>query len=142
MFVDSAGCQLVGTDYTSKHQRFALSLLPPNGASEFRAAFTNVAAYHVGRTHLGKVIAMVQAVPAADLISEYWNRILAADQAGTWPGPTPSDRSDASAFASHAGLRGFKIAFASGDAAWVISHDYVLLGHRLRPNSSLKNRRS
>ena len=141
MFTDSAGCQLVGIDYTSKHQRIALCLLAPNGASEFRAAFTSVAAYQIDKAHLGSVVAQVEAVSAADLILKHWDRILVADQSGTWPGPAPSDGAAASAFALHAGLRGFKIAFESGHGAWAIGRDYVLLGHRLGPNISLKSRR-
>jgi hypothetical protein len=142
MFSESAGCQLVGTDYTSKHQRVALWLLPPDGTPKFRAAFTSVAAYQIDKTHLGSVVAEVEAVPVADLILRYWDCILAANLAGIWPGPTPSNGASASAFALHVGLRGFKIAFESGYGAWAISHDYVLLGQRLRPNSSLKSRRS
>lgn len=141
MFTESAGCQLVGTDYTSKHERVALCLLPPDGAAEFRAAFTSVAAYQIDKAHLGSVVAVVEVVPVVDLILQYWDRILEADEAGIWPGPTPADGAPASAFALHAGLRGFKIAFQSGHEAWAISRDYVLLGHRLRPNSSLKSRR-
>ena len=142
MFTESAGCQLVGIDYTSKHQRVALCLLPPDGAPKFRAAFTNVAAYQIDKAHLGSVVAEVEGVPVADLILQYWDRILADDQAGIWPGPTPSNGAAASAFALHAGLRGFKIAFESGHGAWAISRDYVLLGHRSRPNSLLKSRHS
>jgi hypothetical protein len=142
MFTESAGCQLVGINYTSKHQRVALCLLLPDGAPEFKTAFTNVAAYQIDKAHLGSVVVKVEAVPIADLILQYWDHILEADQSGMWPGPTPSNGAAASAFVLLAGLRGFKIAFESGHGAWAISRDYVLLGHRVRPNSSLKSRRS
>ena len=130
MFTGSSGCRLVGTEYTSKHQRLSLLLLPPDGTPEFKAAFTDLAAYRIDSSHLGNVIVAVEAAHPADLISCDWDRVLAADQSGTWPGPLPSDPAAASALASRIGLGGFTITLHSGQRAWAISRDFVLLGRR------------
>ena len=132
MIIDSAGCKIVGTEYTSEHQRLALCLLPPDGAPEFKSAFTDLAAYRLDSTHLGKVIVSIEEVAPATLIVSDWERLAAADQSGTWPGPSLTSPSDATALASRVGLRAFRINLRSGQGAWAISRDYVLLGRRQR----------
>ena len=131
MFNDAAGCRIVGTEYTSKHQRFSLTLQPGDDSPEFRVAFTQVAAYRFGPANFG-VIASVEATPLSDLITGDWSQIRVADQSGLWPGPLPRNPSAAAATASHLGLRGFTICLESGATAWAISKDFVLLGRRQR----------
>ena len=131
MFTGSSGCQIAGTEYTSKHQRLSLYLLPPNGEPEFTAAFTDVAAYKIA-PKLGRVILTVHTVPTSELISANWDQVLLANQSGLWPGPAPQNPADASTLAFHLGLAGFTITFNSGESAWAISRDFVLLGRRQR----------
>ena len=131
MFTGSSGCQITGTEYTSKHQRLSLYLLPPGGEPQFTVAFTDVAAYKI-TPELGEVILAVYTAPTSDLISANWDQVLLATQSGLWPGPAPQDPADASALASRLALTGFTIKFNSGESAWAISRDFVLLGRRQR----------
>ncbi len=130
MFNDPRACKLVGTEYASKNQRLALSLQPLDGTPEFKTGFTALAAYRLESNQIGSVIDSIEEVSPAALIAADWDRIVAADQSGTWPGLEPKVPSVAAAEASRVGLRGFRINFASGRSAWVLSRDYVLLGRR------------
>jgi hypothetical protein len=130
MFTNASGCQLVGYDYTDKHgHRLALHLLPIEGPPQFRVAFTSIAAYRIDRDHLGSLILSVKHEPLENLIQD-WDRVVAAQIAGTWPGPTLTDCDAATDFALSAGLRGFRIALDSGHHVWAIGRDFVLLGQR------------
>lgn len=129
MFNDSKGCRIVGTTYTSKHRRFSLILVPPDGGIEFSVAFTEVAAYRFRDTNFG-VITSICSAPLGDLITQDWEQITVADQSGLWPGRLPTGPTEATEFASHLGLRGFSIITESGPAAWAISKDFALLGRR------------
>jgi hypothetical protein len=131
MFNDAAGCLIVGTEYTSKHGRFALILDPDDGDPEFKVAFTEVAAYRFGKQHFGRITSVATS-PVEDLIAGDWEQILIADQSGLWPGQLPRDSSEATAVASRLGLSGFTISLDSGERAWAISRDFILLGRRQR----------
>lgn len=128
MFNDSAGCLITGTDYTSKHRRFALVLQPAAGSPEFKVGFTDVAAYRFDKSHFG-IISSVDVSPLDTLTSD-WDQMLVADQSGLWPGRLPESPAEAAAMASRLGLRGFTISLDSGARAWAISSDFVLLGRR------------
>lgn len=132
MFADSAGCQIVGTGYTSKHNRFSLSLFLSGGEAGFRAAFTDVAAYSDERHLLGKFIVDVEIVLPIKVITCGWDRVLRADIAGFWPGPHPENEIDAAVFASSLGLHGYIIKLENEESGWVLSNDYILLGRKPR----------
>ena len=131
MFEGAANCRVVGTDYTSKHHRFALMLQPPDGGPKFRVAFTDIAAYYFDTSNFS-VIAAVCETPLTALISNNWQQILIADQSGLWPGLLPNNATAVSAMASRLGLRGYTITLDTGAYAWAISSDFALLGRRNR----------
>ncbi|WP_139215491.1 hypothetical protein [Lysobacter sp. cf310] len=130
MFNDSAGCLITGTEYTSKHRRFSLILQPADGTPEFKVSFTDVAAYRFNKSHFG-IITSVSVSPLDELTGD-WDQMLVADQSGLWPGRLPGSPTEAAAMASRLGLRGFTISLDSGERAWAISSDFVLLGRRQR----------
>lgn len=130
MFNDSVGCLITGTEYTSKHRRFSLILQPADGTPEFKVAFTDVAAYRFDNSHFG-IITSLDASPL-DKLTDDWDQMLIADQSGLWPGRLLGSPTEAAAMASRLGLRGFTISLDSGERAWAISSDFVLLGRRQR----------
>ena len=131
MFNGACGNKIVGTEYTSKHGRLALTLAPPDG-SEFKVAFTGLAAYLLRSRQLGREILAFQQTDVAALALTNWERFEAADQSGTWPTELPRGPEGIAQQASSLALTAYKIELSGCEPAWVVSKDFVLLGRRPR----------
>jgi len=131
MFLGACGNKLLGAEFTSKHQRLALTLARLDG-SKFQAAFTNLAAYKLRSSQLGRLVVSISRVEVASLAAADWEQIVAADQSGTWPAEFPANPEIAAQQAAASSLSGFRIELSGCEPAWAISRDFVLLGRQTR----------
>jgi hypothetical protein len=131
MFDGACGNKIVGTEYASKHGRLVLTLAPPDG-SEFKVAFTGLAAYLLRSRQLGREIVGFEKTDIAALALTDWERFQAADQSGTWPAELPSGPEGVAQQVPSLALKAYKIELSGCEPAWVVSKDFVLLGRRPR----------
>ena len=132
MYKETAGNKLIGTDYSSKHNRLSLLLEPSDSRPEYKASFVNVVAYSNFTHLLGKIIIEVIKEPPKELFENDWERVIRADMAGIWPGPPPQDINEATKVVTEIGLNGYRVNVENGEYGWAVSRDYVLLGRRAR----------